>query len=157
MADGVNYTQGSGIVIASDDVGGLHYQVIKLAIGALDVATLLTFGQATKANSLPVALSSDQEPAACGGALLTTLITVSTTATLIPATAQTNRRRITVQNQGTASVFIGGSGVTTSGSTKGIELKVGVSLALELKSTALVYGIVASGTQSVVALEISSA
>ena len=157
MADNVNYTPGSGIVIASDDVGGLHYQIIKLAIGALDVATLLTFGQAVKASSLPVAFASDQEPMACGGALLTTLISVGTTATLIPGTAQTNRRRITIQNQGTASVFIGGSAVTASGSTKGIELKVGTSTPFELKSTALVYGIVASGTQNVVSLEISSA
>lgn len=51
MVDNVtrNATSG-GAVIATDDVSGVHYQVVKLAFGALDTATLVT--QATR---LPVA------------------------------------------------------------------------------------------------------
>jgi hypothetical protein len=43
MADGVKLAEpGTGTVIATDDVSGSHYQLIKLAYGALDAATLVT-------------------------------------------------------------------------------------------------------------------
>lgn len=50
MADNIPITAGSGTTVATDDVGGVHYQVIKLAYGALDSATL-----ATSSTPLPVA------------------------------------------------------------------------------------------------------
>lgn len=40
MAD--NTTQQANATVATDDVGGVHYQIIKLAYGALDTATLVT-------------------------------------------------------------------------------------------------------------------
>jgi hypothetical protein len=43
MADGLKYTEpGTGTVIASDDVSGSHYQIVKLAYGALDSVSLVT-------------------------------------------------------------------------------------------------------------------
>lgn len=42
MADNVAITAGSGTSIATDQVGSDHYQLIKLAFGALDTATLVT-------------------------------------------------------------------------------------------------------------------
>lgn len=43
MPDNVNYSEpGTGTVIATDQVGTSHYQLIKLAFGALDSATLVT-------------------------------------------------------------------------------------------------------------------
>lgn len=39
MADGVNITAGSGVVIASDDVGGFQYQRVKISQGADGSAT----------------------------------------------------------------------------------------------------------------------
>jgi hypothetical protein len=44
LADNVNYNEpGTGTVIATDQVGGTaHYQLIKLAFGPLDTATLVT-------------------------------------------------------------------------------------------------------------------
>lgn len=42
MADNVPITAGSGTSIATDDVGGVHYQIVKPAYGALDSATLVT-------------------------------------------------------------------------------------------------------------------
>jgi hypothetical protein len=43
MADNVKITEpGTGTSIASDDVGGVHYQICKLAYGALDTAILVT-------------------------------------------------------------------------------------------------------------------
>lgn len=34
MADNVGYTPGTGATIAADDIGGVHYQRLKLAVGA---------------------------------------------------------------------------------------------------------------------------
>lgn len=42
MADNVPITAGSGTSIATDDVGGVHYQKIKLAFGDADTATLVS-------------------------------------------------------------------------------------------------------------------
>lgn len=39
MADNLGYTPGSGATVATDDVGGVHYQKMKLAFGANDSAT----------------------------------------------------------------------------------------------------------------------
>jgi hypothetical protein len=85
MVDNVAITAGTGTSVATDDVGGVHYQKIKLAIGAADTANLLAvgsgaidtgtprvtlasdspgvtaLGQTTKSASLPVTIASDQE------------------------------------------------------------------------------------------------
>lgn len=49
MADNVAVTAGAGTSIATDDVAGVHYQIVKLAFGALDTATLVQ-----SASGLPV-------------------------------------------------------------------------------------------------------
>lgn len=61
MADNVAITAGAGTSIATDDITGAHYQKVKIALGqdgTLD--GLLDPGQTTLANSLPVAIASDQ-------------------------------------------------------------------------------------------------
>lgn len=65
MADNVTIpTTGTGTatpVIATDDVASVHYQKIKIALGADGaIDTLLDSGQQTMANSAPVVLASDQ-------------------------------------------------------------------------------------------------
>lgn len=62
IESGANSTPPDGTVIATDDVDGVHYQKVKLALG-LDGAIdkLLDSGQQTMANSVPVALASDQD------------------------------------------------------------------------------------------------
>ena len=42
MVDNVSISAGTGTSIATDDVGGVHYQITKQAFGALDSATLVT-------------------------------------------------------------------------------------------------------------------
>jgi hypothetical protein len=50
-----------GDVIASDDITGVKYQVVKIALGAADAVDMhLDSGQQTMANSLPVAIASNQ-------------------------------------------------------------------------------------------------
>ena len=55
MADNVTLDAGTGgDTIAADDIGGVKYQINKLAYGALDTANVVT---STATNPLPVALS----------------------------------------------------------------------------------------------------
>ena len=49
MANNLSITPGSGALAATDDVGGVHYQVVKLALGDEDVST-----RVTAANPLPI-------------------------------------------------------------------------------------------------------
>lgn len=52
MADNITLdSMSGGSVIATDDIGGIHYQLMKLAYGALDSATLVS-----TSNGLPVSL-----------------------------------------------------------------------------------------------------
>lgn len=62
MSDNVAITAGSGTTIASDDIAGVHYQIIKLAYGPLDTATLVTASvglPVTQAGSWPVVAAGD--------------------------------------------------------------------------------------------------
>lgn len=67
MADNVTITEGAnatpvaGTIIATDEVSSRHFQIVKLALGADGTASLVVFGQALKAASLPVTLASDQD------------------------------------------------------------------------------------------------
>lgn len=55
MADNITLNTGTGgAVLATDDIGSVHYQIIKVAFGALDTATLVTSGV-----GLPVNLVAD--------------------------------------------------------------------------------------------------
>ncbi len=60
MADDIAITAGVGTNVATDDVGGRHFQRIKLCLGADGAATDLGLGQAAMAASMPVVLASDQ-------------------------------------------------------------------------------------------------
>ena len=71
MADNVAITAGSGTTIAADDLSGVYYQRVKVAWGvdgsAVDASATNPFpvvintnGQATMANSTPVAIASNQ-------------------------------------------------------------------------------------------------
>lgn len=65
MADNVTFqsttlaTPASGTVAATDDVGGVHYQRVKVDLGGDGVSSPLVAGQLADANSLPVTLSTE--------------------------------------------------------------------------------------------------
>jgi hypothetical protein len=62
MADNVSITQGAGTTIATDDVSGVHFQKVKIAVGGDGVATDLLLGVQANAASLSVTPSSDHGP-----------------------------------------------------------------------------------------------
>jgi len=59
MADNVTITEGSGTSVATDDVGGQHYQRIKLTDGAADSSTPVNVDIGAKANALRVVPAND--------------------------------------------------------------------------------------------------
>ena len=82
-------------------------------------------------------------------AIRSSQVSVAATATnLTPTLADDSRTdySITIINQGTASVFLGPSGVTTA---NGTELKPGANISLDIRGDGAIYGIVASGTNRV--------
>lgn len=68
MPDNITITPGAGQTIATDDIGGVNYQRVKISIGADGSATDLAFGQAAKTASLPVVQ-------AARGSVVTSVIT----------------------------------------------------------------------------------
>ena len=75
MVDNVSITSGSGTAIAADDLSGVYYQRVKISWGvdgsAVDASAsnpfpvvINTNGQATMANSTPVAIASNQSAVA---------------------------------------------------------------------------------------------
>jgi hypothetical protein len=59
MADTLDITAGAGTTIATDDVGGVHYQEIKLVNGTKDSSTPVAVDIGVKANALRVAPAND--------------------------------------------------------------------------------------------------
>jgi hypothetical protein len=84
------------------------------------------------------------------GRLTPSTTTVNTTATIIPSTAASGRRSIEVYNNGSNTVFLGNSSVTTS---TGMPLVAGGNKAYDLDDSVVLYGITASGSSDVRSLE----
>lgn len=59
MADNVPITAGVGTSVATDDVGGVHYQRIKVDLGGDGAASPLVRGQQVGASSIPIVFASD--------------------------------------------------------------------------------------------------
>lgn len=67
MADNISVTAGTGTTVATDDIGGVHYQIVKQAYGALDAATLVS-----SASPFPVREPAVAAPLTQTGATATT-------------------------------------------------------------------------------------
>jgi len=101
MVDNVAITAGSGTAIAADDLSGVYYQRVKISWGvdgsAVDASAsnpfpvvINTNGQATMANSTPVAIASNQSAVAVkNGQAEYEAVAASQTAQVIGATGAT--------------------------------------------------------------------
>jgi hypothetical protein len=126
---------------------------VKDAAGANQtINTLPPTGSAFAQDSLPVVPAPDQQP--CVGAMnfATAQANVGTAATLIvdmrAGPSGSGRVAVTIYNNGSATIYLGGAGVTTS---NGLPLVAGASITIN--AMAAVYGIAASGSQNVGTLE----
>ena len=81
--------------------------------------------------------------------LATAQVSVATTNTQIAA-ARATRNSITVTNTGTTAVYVGNTGVTTS---TGMLLPGVVGASITIPTTAALFGVVGTGTQTVAVLE----
>ena len=79
-------------------------------------------------------------------------VSVTTTATALPATALVGRRTILLQNLDKDPIFIGGSGVTTS---NGVRVAAGAFWEGEVGDDVGIFGICAAGTADVRVLELA--
>lgn len=90
-------------------------------------------------------------------AVVSTAVTVASTATVV-ATVNATRRRLIIKNPGSTTVYIGGSDVTTANG-----LPLGQNATLEIvqatdsdtSAKQLYYGIVSAGTQNVGVLSVA--
>lgn len=85
----------------------------------------------------------------------TTVITVTTSATALPTTALSGRKTVLIQSAGSATVYVGNADVTADeASTGGYQLQYdGDSVVMDFTDDIVVYGIVATGTSTVVVWE----
>jgi len=112
--------------------------------GALFVQDLAGAAGTTNVQVLPLS-----------GVILTTAVTVGITATAIPATPLAARKTISVYNDGTATIFLGGSGVTVTGSPRGIPVEINNYAAATDVGTTVLYAIGATDGGTAVVMEIS--
>lgn len=162
MADNVDITPGTGKTIATDDIGGVQYQRVKVALGADGAAADLAPGQAAMASSVPVAIASDQSAINITG---TRANAGSDTAAgkshlTVGGTDGTNLRPMSVDSSGRPNVNVNGT-VPVSGSvtanagtnldTSALALESGGNLATLVARTP-VLGQAAAASSSPVAL-----
>lgn len=116
MADNVEITAGAnatplgGTKIATDDIGDVHYQKLKIALGADGVVdTLLKSGQQTMSDSAPVTLASDQGDISIddgGGSITVDNSVLSIVGGGVEATAQ----RVTIASDSTGVLSVDDNG-----------------------------------------------
>lgn len=85
MADNVGYTPGSGATVRAKLIGGILTQVLQIDIGGETAEILLTGGVQNTANSLPVAIASDQSPVPVAGSTVVLTPTCTVTASAYSA------------------------------------------------------------------------
>jgi len=172
---GVNIGGVEGITVAG--TSGAYPVTIQGNSSGVAVPVSGTFWQATQpisASALPLpsgAATAANQPALNGdggalahvtnwpsaqpvgaGAFAASQASIGSSAGLIVAARTgapgTGRIAVTIQNNGSATVFVGAAGVTTAA---GMPLAAGA--AITINTTAAVYGIAASGTQTIGVLE----
>jgi hypothetical protein len=77
-------------------------------------------------------------------------VTVTTTATALPATAATGRSSLSVKNNGAVTIYVGSSTVT---SANGYPLAPNAEISFDVGDQVIVYGITASGSADIRVLE----
>lgn len=76
MADGILITPGTTTTVATDDIGGTHYQIFKQAFGALDTATLVSATSGLPIQGSQTAVSTTNWTSATSGNTANSISTV---------------------------------------------------------------------------------
>lgn len=133
MADNVTLNSMSGgSVVATDDTGSEHVQIVKLAYSADGSKTHIP----ADANGISVIER--------GSTIVSGSTSVPTSISII-ISPNSARRSFVLTNLGTDYVFIGDSSIAVN---EGIRLAPSQTLTIDKSPTAAVYGIANSGTQT---------
>lgn len=91
------------------------------------------------------------------GSYVSLAVSVSTSAVeaRVGSSPLSGREQIVLYNDGSNDVYVGPSGVTATGSTKGVPLAKGNYMIIPAGETSRVYMIAASGTVSVIVQEMA--
>ena len=146
MADNVHAGSNASTLpeIATDDVGGVHYQRVKLDVGGDGV-------------SVPVVTALPVSNPGLGGGILQTITTVGATAAAVPATPLAGRATMLVQNVGATTIYLGTSTVTAdTAATGGAQLLPGQSVPISLSSAVVLYAISSAAGGLVLTLELAA-
>ncbi len=118
----------------TDDISGVQYQIVKIAVGGLDSASLVT-------TSAPLPAAPPVTTVANYGA-----VTVTSTATSIRG-VNSSRVGLTIQNLGAVDLYwASNSSVTTS---NGIKVSPGETLEIDARYTGAIFGITPSSTANI--------
>ena len=116
MADNVPITAGTGTDIATDDITAVHYQIVKIALGALGTATALHAGAGVEANALRVASFT------CPTATVTAVASSASSAQMLASTA--GRRGAMMFNDDANLVYVK-FGTTASATDYTVQIPAG--------------------------------
>jgi len=134
MADNVTLNSMSGgSVVATDDTGSEHVQIVKLAYSADGSKTHIP----ADANGISVIER--------GATIDSGSASVTASASAVLA-SDSSRRSVVLTNLGTDSVWVGDSGVAVD---TGVRILPGGSLTIDHSPTAAIYSVASSGTQTV--------
>lgn len=143
MADNITLnTMTGGSVVATDDTGSEHVQIVKLAYSADGSKTHLPAdvnGLLVNVSNAEIAVIERGTTIASGNASVTT----SAAAVL---SADSTRRTAVLTNLGSDYVWVGDSGIAAN---EGIRLAPGQSLTIDKAPTPAIYAVAQSGTQTV--------
>lgn len=127
MADNVTITSGSGTTIATDDIGGVHYQVMKVAHGADGSAT-----HVSTSSPMPVRNNTISTTPTV------TSLTLADTVSLLPSSAKSGRTLLEIQNVSPAgNLWIGDASVKEG---YGQKVGSGETLRYNIAGSGVVYG-----------------
>ncbi len=162
------------IVGAGEDATTLHDLLTQIVLAEsaniigevklTDGTTVADIDVATKALKVFLANFLDKDndtittyPQSPDGAVLQQIVSVTTSATKLPATPLTDRQGLSIQNRGLVDLYWGSSSVTSDdAATGGQILPPGQSVPINVGPTVDVYGIVAAGTCNASVVEIAS-
>ena len=148
---------GAGDVIASDDVSGVKYQIVKLATGALDTVALAPSGSGTSTDAIRVELPTNGTGVVGLSSKVTTTLDhgsnrdIRQVAEQITSTSAAAKFGVILRadKANTGTLYIGNSDVTagTTAGTDGIPLDAGESLLLRVNNANIPYAIATADNQ----------
>lgn len=152
----VAVTQSTSPWVIGDGGGSITVDAVDLDIrdlsSATDSVSAVQSGSWTVTADAGAGTFTVSDAALANTAIANAASNTTTTASAIPASALANRKYAFIQNLGNRSIFLGGSGVTTS---NGLRLSPGGTLEMRLGAAVSLFRVTDSGTQDTRILELS--